>query len=193
MPILLTRVINEQTIVGEQSILLDKIDKSQGNSDSPPYAQRAKQKIYVPYWGVVDTTRKGYIDMVQTDEVLLAMEADGSIGGLETAGVVSVAVFSSALVATPVVTGAISNTPAGPITIAGTTFLSLTPDITYVDITNLAGVTLRVPQSAFTLHTAIQIDIPNAAFAALGPPAAVGWKVKVQSNSKLSNQFALTA
>jgi len=190
MPILLTRVINEQTIVGDASILLDKIDKSQGNSDSPPYAQRAKQKIYVPFWGVVDTTRKGYIDMVQTDEVLLAMEPDGVIGGLETDGIVTVAVFSSLLVATPTVTAA-GNAGGGPTIIAGTTFLSLTPDITYVDITNPAGVTQRIPQADFSVHIAAQIQFTNLKVTIGAPINGAGWTVRVQSNSKLSNVFSL--
>jgi hypothetical protein len=183
MPILLTRVINEQTIVGTASILLDKIDKSQGNSDSPPYAQRAKQKVYIPYWGAVDVTRKGYVDMVQTDEVLLAMEHDGVIGGLEADGVVTVAVFSSALVATPTITGAVNG--AGNTTITGTTYFSLTPDITYVDFTNLSGVTQRVAQADFAGHIATQIVIADGKIT-IGAPGA-GWTVQVQANSKLSN------
>lgn len=182
MPILLTRVTNEQTIVGDASILIDKIDKSQGNSDSPPYAQRAKQKVYVPYWNPIDASVKGYIDMVQTDEVMLSMEKYGTIGALETEGIVSVAVFSSALIATPAVTGAAN--ALGTTTIDGTTFLSLTPDVTYVDFINPAGVTQRIEQTDFASHIATQITVLDGKLT--GVPGA-GWTVTVQANSKLSN------
>jgi hypothetical protein len=187
MPILLTRVVNEQTIVGSASILLDKIDKSQGNSDSPPYAQRAKQKIYVPYVNPVDPTVKGYVDMVQSDEVLLAMEPHGTIGGLESDGIVTVTVFSSVLIATPTVTSAAN--ALGDTTINGTTYLSLSPDITYVDFTNLTGVTQRVAQAVFTTHTAVQIVVPDTEIT-IGAPG-VGWTVQILSNSKSSAIFTL--
>ena len=68
----LVRVINGQKL--PRSILLDKIDRSQGNFDKPrPYAQAAKQAIYVPYVNPVDPTVPGYVDLVPTDEVLLQL------------------------------------------------------------------------------------------------------------------------
>jgi hypothetical protein len=195
MGILLTRVVNEQQVVGSApyganpSLLLDKIDKSQGNSENPPYAQIEKQQIYVPYWNPLDTTVKGYSDFVQSDEVLLAMEADGVIGRLETDGYVSVTVFDSDLIATPTVTSAAN--AAGTTTIGGTTFLSLTPDVTYATFVEPGGASQTIPQTAFTGHTAIQIQIPDAAVTIGGGVPGVGWTVTIQSNSKQSNTFTL--
>jgi len=193
MGILLTRVENLQQVAGSApyganpSLLLDKMDKSQGNSENPPYAQIEKQQIYVPFWNPLDTTVHGYSDFVQTDEVLLAMEADGVIGRLETDGYVLVTVFDSDLIATPTISAAAN--AAGTTTIDGTTFLSLAPDITYVTLVNLVGASQTLDQTAFTAHTAIQIQFADASVT-IGVPG-VGWTATVQSNSKQSNTFTL--
>lgn len=182
MPINLVRVVNQQTI--SRSILIDKIDRSQGNFTG--YAQKAKQKIYIPYKNPLDPSVKGYLDLVPTDEVLLSADS-GTIKGLSNSGRVSFSVISSALITTPTVTSAAN--AAGSTTIGGTTFLSVSPDITYVTITNLAGVSQKIPQSVFTTHTAVSIVIPDVAVT-IGVPG-VGWQVKVQANSKVSNTFTL--
>jgi hypothetical protein len=200
MTVNLVRVVNQQTVPPglsrDGSILIDKIDRSQGNSSSPPYAQVAKQKIYIPYKNPADPLVKGYVDLVPTDEVLLAAEPDGSIGGLAIAHTpyparVTVSVVNSALLATATVT---AGNHASPVVIAGTGFLSVLPDLTSVEFTNAAGVKLLVPQAGLTggaPDSAIQIRVPNASFAALGAPAA-GWKIRVLANSKYSNSFTLT-
>lgn len=182
MPITLFRVINQQTI--NRSILLDKLDDGQANTEG--YAQRAKQKVYVPYVNPIDTAVKGYTDLVPTDRVLLSTN-HGTIKGLSDEGRVSFFAFSSGLIATSVVTSAVN--AVGFTTIGGTTFLSVTPDLTYVTFTNLVGVTQIVPQSAFSVHTAISIVVPDGAVA-IGVPG-VGWKVQVKANSRLSNLFTL--
>jgi hypothetical protein len=193
MGILLTRVENLQTVAGsapygaDPSLLLDKIDKSQGNSENPPYAQIAKQPVYVPFRNPLDTTVNGYVDFVQTDEVLLAMEADGVIGRLETDGYVTVTVFDSDLITIPTISAAAN--AAGTTTIDGTTFLSLLPDITYVTLVNLVGASQTLDQTAFTVHTAIQIQFVDASVT-IGVPG-VGWTAVVQSNSKQSAVFPL--
>ncbi len=193
MPITLARVVNQQTLPSglsrDGSILIDKIDMSQGNSSSPPYAQRRKQKIYVPKVNPLNSAVKGYVDLVQTDEVKLALEADGSIGGLVNTVPprVSVTLFSSALIATPVVA---SGNHADPVVITGTTFLSVLPDLTYVEFEDPSGVKQLVPQSAFSAHIATSISVPHSAVT-IGVPAA-GWKYRVFANSKYSNQFTAT-
>lgn len=194
MPINLVRVINEQTLPQglsrDGSILIDKIDKSQGNSSSPPYAQIAKQKIYVPYENPVDPNVKGYVDLVPTDEVLLAAEPAGSIGGLAntTPPRVTVATVASNLIATPTISA--GNTAGTDTTLTGTTFLSVTPDVTYVILRTPGGLSQQIPQSAFTTHTATSIVIPDAAVT-IGTPAA-GWTAQVLANSRFSNVFTLT-
>jgi len=184
MSINLVRVVNQQLQV--RSILLDKIDTSQGNFEG--YAQHPKRKVYVPYANPVDPSVKGYLDMVESDEVLLAMAPKGVIAGLSAAGQVTYSVIASSLVATPVVTAA-SNS-AGTTTITGTTFLSVAPDITYATLTNLLGASQKIPQSAFNTIGATSITILDGVVT-IGTPAT-GWKVVIQANSKFSNQFTLT-
>lgn len=176
------RVVNQQTIA--RSILIDKIDRSQGNFTG--YAYRAKQKVYIPFANPVDPSVKGYLDLVPTDEVLLSSNS-GTIKGLTNTGRVSFSVVNSALTAAPVVTSAVN--AAGSTTVGGTTFLSVSPDVTYLFFTNLVGQTQKIPQSAFTSILANQIVVPNAALS-IGVPG-VGWKVQALANSKFSNTFTL--
>lgn len=194
MSITLARVVNEQTlpqgISRDGSILLDKIDKCQGNSENPPYAQIAKQKLYVPYANPDDTAVKGYVDLVQTDEVKLQLDANyGSIGALANTSParVTITLFSSALIATPVISGAVDN--SGNVTISGTTFLSVAPDRTRVILTNASGGQQTIESADFDTFTTTSIVILDADIT--GSPAA-GWTAQVFANSKLSNVFTLT-
>src|SRR5690606_1223061 len=129
MAIELLRVIHEQlkkpSFANTGSILLDKIDESQGNSDSPPYAQIRKQEVYVPYEDA-DIGGKGFIDLVQIDNVRLQNELDnGVIAKLEEAGHISTVVFDSSLIATPTLTNSVN--AVGTTTITGTNFVSIDP------------------------------------------------------------------
>jgi len=182
MSINLIRVINQQTII--RSILIDKIDRSQGNFTG--YAQVRKQRVYIPYSNPVDPSVKGYTDFVPTDEVLLSADS-GTIKKLKTVGKIDFAVVASSLLATPAVTSA--SHAATDTTIDGTTFLSVAPDVTYVIFTNLVGATQKVASALFGTFTNIQIIVPDAAVT-IGTPGA-GWTVQVQANSKFSNVFTL--
>lgn len=188
MAIQYLRVVNEQTL--NRSILLDKIDRAQGNFEG--YAQRVrhKEQVYVPYSNPLDPNVKGYSDLIAGDEVLLQAEADGVIGGLVTAGKVSAALVLSTLVAAPTLATGVSNTPAGESTYTGTTFLSVSPDITYLELTDLTGAIQVIDESQFTTtHTQTTIVIPDANVT--GTPAA-GWKARVFANSQWTDQVTLT-
>ncbi len=193
MSINILRVINQQTLPQglsrRGSILLDKIDVSQGNSENPPYAQNTKQPLYVPWANPLNTAVKGYVDLIQTDEVKLQAEAKGSIGALTITipARLAVAVVASNLLVAPVVTAAPHNLP---LNITGTTFASVAPDVTAVELTNAAGVKQIIPASAFTSNNGALIIIPGTAIA--GTPALTTWKVRVFANSKFSASFALT-
>lgn len=195
MPITLVRVTNEQTLpVGlsrDGSILLDKIDKSQGNSDSPPYAQLEKQQIYVPYVNPLDSAVPGYVDLVQTDEVMLAAKADGSIGGLANATPprVGVTPFSSALIATPTVTNSLNG--AGTTTVTGTVFLSVFPDRTRLILTNPGGASQILEEADFSGHNATTITFVDGKVTIAGGPPQTNWTIQVFVNSKLSNIFVM--
>jgi len=106
----LFRVVNQQLI--RRSILLDKIDRSQGNFTG--YAHRAKQKLYVPYSNPLDATVKGYVDLAPTDEVLLQVnQPKGVIAQLSNKGYVTFVAFSSALTIAPTVTASVHGVPTG--------------------------------------------------------------------------------
>ncbi len=272
----LFRVVNQGLVAN--SILIDKIDRSQGNSLG--YAQKAKQAVYVPYKNPLDTTVRGYIDMVPTDEVLLSMSGNGTLAELKSNGYVTVTGFSSALKARAVITAA-SHSAAAEVgsqigtaadiaaavggkatvtgltgmttgsvghelvissgdaanngtftitnyisatsvkianpaavddshtaavhweeeteartTIAGTTMASLSPDITYVILTNLSGATQTITDQVILAagapnsFTTTSIIIQDA-LVTIGTPTT-GWTVQVKANSKLSNTFTLT-
>lgn len=184
MSVNLIRVVNQQLI--GRSILIDKIDRSQGNFSG--YAQRAKQKVYVPYANPLDSAVKGYVDLIPTDEVLLSADS-GTIKGLKDEGYVDFAVVSSSLLAAPVATEATNG--EGATLITGTTFVSVSPDVTYVYLTNLAGATQKIPQSAFSSQSGTEIVIADGTVT-IGTPTD-GWKVRVQANSKLSDEVTIAA
>lgn len=184
MSIQFVRVVNQQLL--HRSILLDKIDRSQSNFTF--YAQTAKQKLYVPYRNPSDPAVKGYVDLVPTNEVLLNLRDDGVIKGLSDSGWVTYATVASNLLATPVVSGADAN--AGATTIDGTTFTSQLPDITYVILTNVSGISQKIPSGAFDSFSGTEIVILDAAVT-IGVPAS-GWTAKVMANSRVSNSFAVT-
>ncbi len=198
----LVRVINGQTL--PRSILLDKIDRSSGQFETDiTYAQQAKQQVYVPYSNPIDPTVAGYVDLYPTDEVLQQMKRPlpgqgptaplGTISGLAdlTPPAVTFYTHAGSLIVTPVITAGVHNSPASHFTITGTTFLSLSPDVTYVIITTPTGsASQKIPSSAFTSISGTSIEIANATVT-IGTPIA-GWQVQVQANSKFSNVFVLT-
>lgn len=192
MAIELVRVVHKQVIKPglsrNGSILLDKIDESQGNSSSPPYAQIRKQAVYVPYQDAITPTFAGYVDLIQTDRVKLQAELpDGVIASLVARGHVDSFAFQSNLIATSVVTSAVA--AAGDVTIGGTTFLSVLPTLTSVLVSPPGGPVQTIPQASFNVHTGVQIVILDAAITGT---IVAGWTVQVFANNKLSNIFTVT-
>ncbi len=187
----LFRVVNQGLV--NNSLLIDKIDMSQGNSTG--YAQKAKQAVYVPLVNPLDVSVMGYIDMVPTDEVLLSMNGKGTLAQLTVGGYITVTAFSSSLTHAAVITGAAHTSGPDKTTITGTVMASLAPDVTYITFTNLSGGTQTVTDqtiinagspSSFSTTSIVVAD----ALITIGTPTT-GWKVRIQSNSKQSNQFTL--
>jgi hypothetical protein len=177
------RVINQQVV--NNSVLIDKIDRSQGNFTN--YAQIRKQPVYVPYVNAANTSVKGYVDLVPTDEVLLSA-AYGTIYGLSHASplpYVSVSVVASNLVAKSNVTNAVHG--SSKVTITGTVFSSVAPDVTKVILTNTSGVSQTV--SSLSVNTSTSIEVLDSAVS-IGTPGS-GWTVQVFANSKYSNVFTI--
>lgn len=174
------RVIHQQ--ITTKSILLDKIDRAQGNFEG--YSGALKQKIYVPYSGVLDSTTKGYVDLEKTSEVLLSADPTGSIGGLESLGFVSTSTIDSDNTETPTVTNSVFAT--GKLTVSGTKMVSFDPDVTRVIITNDSGVTQVVSDFDSNSATSIVINAGDIS----GTPDS-DWVIRVQANGKTSLPFTM--
>ena len=185
MPLTYVRVVNEQVL--PRSVLLDKIDRSQGNFEG--YAQHPKQGVYVPYLNPNDAAVKGYLNLVPADEVLLSAN-NGSIKGLSDHGYVTFAAVDYATIKQSTVTSAIHTAGGSNWTVIdGTTFTSIYPDVTRLQIKNLAGVVQIIPSGSFNAFSGTSIKILDAVVT-IGIPG-VGWEVRVQANSLFSGWFTL--
>lgn len=198
------RIIHSQTVSG--AILVDDIDDGLPNkevhrlgSTADPkayprdgYANKVKQSCYVTYAKPSDATLPGYITINQTNKVLLSA-GKGKIKKMQTAGLVSVVSLVQSDLATPVVTAAHLGVPgAGDLTLAGTTFLSVAPNITKVVITGSGAITLTKAQiiagGGSVSNIAIVIPAANIPGVAITTSS-----VKVVANDLTSNTFVVTA
>lgn len=198
------RLIHSQTVQG--AILVDDIDDGLpnkqvhrlGSSGDPKaykrdgYANADKQPCYIPRVKKGETNIPGYIDLRETSTVTLSA-GKGKISKLQTKGLISVVSFQPSDLTTANITGATLGSPgAGDVTIAGTNFLSVSPDISTVILTGagVGSVTLTSTQvlagtgGVFT-NTSIVVDT------LLAPGLASGDKVQVRADGKLSNQFTI--
>jgi len=199
------RLIHSQTVTG--GILVDDIDDGLpnkqvhrlGSSGDPKayardgYANAEKQKCYVPRVKAGEITIPGYIDLRETPRVVLSA-AKGKIAKLVTAGRISVVSFSPSDIATPTITSGTRATPgAGDLTLVGTGFLSVSPDVSTVRVfgTGVGDVTLTSTQvlggtgGVFT-NTSIVIDT------LLIPGLQAGNQVIVRADGLTSATFTLT-
>lgn len=202
------RLVHAQTVQGP--IRVDDIDDGLpnkevhrlGSSGDPKayardgYANADKQPSYVPRVKAGETTIPGFIDLRQTNRVTLSA-SKGKIFKLAQAGLISIVSFLPSDLTTPVVSAAqIANPGAGDVTITGTNFLSVSPDISTVTLrgagVGVGGITLTRTQilagagGAFT-NTSIVIDT------LLAPSLAIGDTVTVRSDGHSSNTFTITA
>lgn len=132
----LIRVVHQQLV--RRSLLIDKVDMSQGNSEG--YALKAKQKVYVPYSNPLDLTVKGYIDMVPTDEVLLSL-SKGTIAGMIKSGQVTTTLFSSSLTTTPTLASAVASAATAVVGQTGAAASITTVSGGKATVTGLTGMT----------------------------------------------------
>jgi hypothetical protein len=201
------RLVHAQTVQGP--IRVDDIDDGLpnkevhrlGSSGDPKaykrdgYASADKQPCYVPRVKAGETAIPGYIDLRQTNKVTLS-SSKGKIAKLVQAGLISTVSFVPTDIVTPVVSGAVHGVPGtGDVTITGTGFLSVAPDISTVTIkgagVGVAGITLTRTQvlggtgGAFT-DTSIVVDT------LLAPGLAAGDTVTVRADGRTSNVFTIT-
>jgi len=152
------RLIHNQTTQGP--IRIDDIDDGMPNksahrlgSTADPkaykrdgYANDPKQPMYVPFWKTGSSTIAGYIDLRETQRVELSA-GKGKIFKWQQTGFVQVVTFTPGDLTAPVVTAPTLNAPAaGDLTITGTDFLSIQPEITSVVLTGTGAVTLTAAQ-----------------------------------------------
>lgn len=191
------RLIHAQQ--GTGAILIDDIDDGLPNktahrlgSTADPnavakdgYANAPKQGSYVPYAKKTDSTVKGYLDLQETTRVTFSAER-GKIAGFLRAGKISVVDLVASDLTAPTTSSAAIDTPAtGDVTIAGTGFLSVSPEVTTVIFAG-TGVGSKKTLTSAQIVTgggsvgATSIVIKAASVAGL----VVGDTVKVRANAK---------
>lgn len=174
------RVIHAQTVVGP--LLINDIDdglpnkqvKRLGSTADPKaykrdgYANEPKQPCYVPRANPNDATQPGYIDLEETERVTLSA-AKGTIYGFQTAGLLSVVSLAAADLVAPAITSAeFDSSGAIDLTITGTGFLSVAPDVTTVTITGgITGSPKTLAAASFDTFTDTSIVILAANLAGM--------------------------
>lgn len=199
------RLIHNQLTVTPGSLLVDDIDDGLPNkevhrlgSTADPkaynrdgYANYPKQHCYIARVKPTDATLPGYIDLDQTPRVNFSA-GKGKISKLQTAGWITVVSFLAADVAAPTLATAAKNVPgANDLTLTGTTFLSVSPEITSVIITGTGAVTLTSAQilAGGGTISATSIFIPAALVPGI---AAVTSTVKVRANAQTTAGVAVS-
>jgi len=154
------RIYHNQTVQG--AILVDDLDDglpnktvhrlgSTANPDAyerDGYANKPKQPCYVPRSRASNgfPLVAGYIDLNETPRVTLSA-GKGKISKLVDAGLVTTVDFvASDLAAPTLVTAALDVGGTDELTLTGTNFLSVAPDVTTVVITGTGAVTLTATQ-----------------------------------------------
>lgn len=193
------RIFHTQAVAG--GILIDDIDDNLPNktphrlgSTGDPrayvrdgYANQPKQPCYVPRIQVTNPTAPGFINLNETPRVVLSA-GKGKISKLRAAGLIRVVSIDPSDVVSPTLASAVLD---DDLTLTGTTFVSIEPDITAVVITGAGAKTLSTADITAGSGTAsaTSIVIP----AALIPDVAVGASfVRVVSNGKSSPTIAVT-
>lgn len=197
------RLIHAQTIQG--AILVDDIDDGLpnkqvhrlGSTGNPAaykrdgYANEPKQAVYIPRTKPTDATVAGYIDLNETQRVLLSAE-NGKIAGLQTAGLISTVSLVAADLTAPAISAAAL--AAGDLTIDGTSFLSVGPEITTVEMWGpTVGGTEAAPAITLTAAQIVAVTPPGAVSniqividSTLLGALAIGDSVKVRADAQYS-------
>jgi len=199
------RLVHNQTV--QNAILVDDIDDGLPNkevhrlgstADPNAYVRdgiigKPKQPCYVPRTQADQgfPLIPGYINLNETQRVTLSA-GKGKIYGFQNSGHISVVSLVAANIKAPTLATAQIGVPGvGDLTLTGTTFLSVTPDVTTVVITGTGAVTLTAAQILLGggTVTAISIVIPAALVPGI---AAVTSFVQVLANEQLTAVVAVT-
>jgi hypothetical protein len=199
------RLIHQQTVQG--AILIDDIDDGLPNkqyhrlgatADPKAYVRdgiigKPKQECYVPRTQAAEgfPLIPGYITINETQRVTHSA-GKGKIFGFQQSGHIDVISLVANDIIAPTLTLADLGTPGpGDLTLTGTTFVSIPPDVTTVILTGTAAITLTAIQITGGGGTigATSIVIP----AALIPGVAVATtSAQVLANEQLTAVVALS-
>lgn len=195
------RLIHAQTTQG--AILVDDIDDGLPNknvrrlSGDPKaynrdgYANAPKQKCYIPRVKASNPALPGYIDLEETPRVTHSATS-GKIAGLQRKGLITVVSLVASDLATPNITLANLDAPgAGDLTISGTGFLSVSPEVSSVVLTGTGAITLTQTQitSGGGTFGNTSIVIPAALIPGV---ATTTTSARVSADAQTSNLVALT-
>lgn len=198
------RLVHTQIVQGP--VLVDDIDDGLPNKQYHRLGSTADPKAYVRD-GIIGKPKQpcyvprtqanngfplipGYINLDRTQKVTLS-EGKGKIYGLVDAGYIyKVNFVAPAIIAPTLATAAINVPGAGDLTLTGTTFVSIRPDITTVIITGTGAVTLTAAQivSGGGSVGATSIVIPAALVPGI---AAVTSFAQVLANEQLTAVVAV--
>lgn len=199
------RLIHTQTVTGP--LLIDDIDDGLPNkhthrlgSTADPkaykrdgYANEPKQACYIPRVKPTNSAVAGYVTLNETERVKLS-QSNGKINGFFNAGLINiVSLVAGDLAAPTLVTADLDNPAVGDVTLTGTNFLSVLPEITSVhlfgagvgDVTLTQAQIIAVPPGAVT-NTSIIID------STLVPGLAVGDSVTVTADAQTTAAVLVT-
>jgi hypothetical protein len=202
------RLIHNQTVQG--AILVDDIDDGLPNKEVHRLGSTADPKAYVRD-GIIGKPKQpcyiprtqanngfplvaGYIDLKGTQRVTLSA-GKGKIYGLQHAPtpLISVVSFVASDLIEPTLTLANLGAPGvGDLTLTGTKFLSVQPDVTTVIITGTGAVTLTATQILAAVGgvvTATSIVIPASLITTVATTTSFA---QVLSNEQLTEVVALS-
>jgi hypothetical protein len=172
-----------------------------GDKSSQPGVNYPKQKCYIPKWkllpgGAHSTTIPGYIDVNLSDRVLLSQDHGviaalaSTIAGHATYPLITVATIDPTLTVAPTISSAVVVVSPEALTITGTTFLSVAPDVSSVTIgtTTLSSTAITTAGGTFS---ATSIVIPASLLTGL---ITVGTTtVTVNANGKSATALITSA
>ena len=197
------RLIHKQSV--DSALLVDDIDDGLPNKmthrlgstadpkayDRDGYANYPKQPCYVPYSKPTDPTIQGCIDLKETERVTFSA-GKGKIKKLKDAGFIDIVSFVMSDLDAPVITNAEIDVPgAGDVTITGTSFLSLDPNSSSVEVSGVGG-PLTLTQAAILAGAGTISNTSIVIPAALVPGVAMTTTtVKVVADDQTSNGYAL--
>jgi hypothetical protein len=194
------RLTHAQTVTG--AIRVDDIDDGLPNkevhrlgSKGDPksykrdgYAGAVKQACYIPRTKIGDTTVAGYIDILESERVLMSA-GQGKISKLVKAGLITQATILPTDVTTPVLTSATLGSPSsGDVTFVGTGLTSTAPEVSTVRFRGAGVGSVTLTKTQITgVGGGVYTDTSIVVKASLIAGLTTGDTVTVRADALVSN------